>query len=376
MSNENTKAEFQVTASEDTFELAFSGDWVIGKPVPDFAPLETALDAGAERHSELVTKGTALGEWDSMFLSRLLQCASWCQQRNIALDISSLPEGARKLHAIATAVAPAQAPAHDQSHLLLLRHGLRTIADGVVNFCSFIGGFFLALGALLRGKSNTRARDFFYFVEQVGPRALPIVTLLSVLMGMILAYMGAIQLRQFGAEIYVANLVAIGTVREMGVLMTGVIMAGRTGAAFAAQLGTMQTNEEIDAIQTLGISPMEFLVTPRILALILVMPLLVIYSDLLGILGGALVAIGMDIAPLQYLQQTKGAIGWDDISSGLIKSVVFAVLIGIAGCQAGLQCGRSSAAVGEATTKAVVTAIVYLVVADSLLNIIFDKLGL
>jgi phospholipid/cholesterol/gamma-HCH transport system permease protein len=376
MPNEIIKAEQQLTASGDTLELAFRGDWVIGNAVPGFEQLEAELEAEADNNTSLVITGSALGDWDSLFLSRLLQCANWCRQHGIAMDIAQLPEGARKLHAIATAVAPIQAPPHSQSHWLQLKDGLVALTNGGVNFCSFIGGFALALGALVRGTSNTRSRDFFYFVEQVGPKALPIVTLLSVLMGMILAYMGAIQLRQFGAEIYVANLVAIGTVREMGALMTGVIMAGRTGAAYAAQLGTMQTNEEIDAIQTLGISPMEFLVTPRMLALILIMPLLVIYSDMLGILGGALVAIGMDIAPLQYLQQTKGAISWDDISSGLIKSVVFAVLIGIAGCQAGLQCGRSSAAVGEATTRAVVTAIVYLVVADSLLNIIFDKLGL
>jgi phospholipid/cholesterol/gamma-HCH transport system permease protein len=376
MPNTDIEAAYQLTPAGDALELAFSGDWTIDSKVPDFTLLQSELESKAGSDSRLRITSAQLGEWDSLFLSRLLQCANWCRQHDISMDISGLPDGARKLHAIATAVAPIETPPQFHSHWLQLKDWGSSLVSSIVNFCSFIGEFFIALGMLVRGKSNTRARDFFYFVEQVGPKALPIVTLLSVLMGMILAYMGAIQLRQFGAEIYVANLVAIGTVREMGVLMTGIIMAGRTGAAYAAQLGTMQTNEEIDAIQTLGMSPMEFLVTPRMLALILVMPLLVIYSNMLGMLGGALVATGMDIAPLQYFQQTKGAISWDDISSGLIKSVVFAVLIGIAGCQAGLQCGRSSAAVGEATTKAVVTAIVYLVVADSLLNIIFDKLGL
>ncbi len=376
MPNTDIEAAYQLTPAGDALELAFSGDWTIDSKVPDFTLLQSELESKAGSDSRLRITSAQLGEWDSLFLSRLLQCANWCRQHDISMDISGLPDGARKLHAIATAVAPIETPPQFHSHWLQIKDWGSSLVSSIVNFCSFIGEFFIALGALVRGTSNTRARDFFYFVEQVGPKALPIVTLLSVLMGMILAYMGAIQLRQFGAEIYVANLVAIGTVREMGVLMTGIIMAGRTGAAYAAQLGTMQTNEEIDAIQTLGMSPMEFLVTPRMLALILVMPLLVIYSNMLGMLGGALVATGMDIAPLQYFQQTKGAISWDDISSGLIKSVVFAVLIGIAGCQAGLQCGRSSAAVGEATTKAVVTAIVYLVVADSLLNIIFDKLGL
>jgi phospholipid/cholesterol/gamma-HCH transport system permease protein len=262
------------------------------------------------------------------------------------------------------------------SHGRQLRAAWRSGIDKIAAFCNFIGAITLALAALVRGTSNTRSRDILYFIEQVGPRALGIVTLLSILMGMILAYMGAVQLRQLGAQLYVANLVAIGTVREMGALMTGVIMAGRTGAAYAAQLGTMQTNEEIDAIQTLGISPIEFLVTPRMLALVLIMPLLVIYSDILGIIGGALVAAGLDIAPVQYFHQVQDAITWADIGSGLFKSLVFAVLIGIAGCQAGMQCGRNSAAVGQATTTAVVTAIVYLVVADSALNVIYDKMGI
>jgi phospholipid/cholesterol/gamma-HCH transport system permease protein len=368
--------DYQLSSSTKTLELAVSGDWSMEHGVPGFGSLRQELESKHANATQLKITTTELGQWDSQFLTRMLQCANWCRQHEIQLDYTSLPEGARKLLAIATAVPPIEATAsRPVSRWAKLNHWAHARGEGLLEFCSFLGSFTLALVAMARGKSNTRARDFFYFVEQVGPKALGIVTLLSVLMGMILAYMGAIQLRQFGAQIYVADLVAIGTVREMGVLMTGVIMAGRTGAAFAAQLGTMQTNEEIDAIQTLGISPMEYLVTPRMLALIVIMPMLVIYADILGIIGGGLVAAGMDIAPIQYLHQVREAIGWDDIFSGLVKSLVFAVLIGIAGCQAGMQCGRNSAAVGQATTRAVVTAIVYLVVADSLMNIIFDKLG-
>jgi phospholipid/cholesterol/gamma-HCH transport system permease protein len=178
------------------------------------------------------------------------------------------------------------------------------------------------------------------------------------------------------AQIFVANLVSLGMVREMGALMTAVIMAGRTGAAYAAQLGTMQTREEIDAIVTLGVSPMEFLVIPRVLALLVVMPMLVMYSNILGMLGGAIVALGMDITFIQYMNQTQGSVGFTDFATGLFKSVVFALLIGIAGCQAGLACGRSSAAVGQATTKAVVTGLVYLIVADAALNILYQRLGI
>ena len=205
--------------------------------------------------------------------------------------------------------------------------------------------------------------------------AIAIVALISVLVGMILAYLGSVQLRQFGAEVYVANLVALGMVREMAPLMTAVIMAGRTGAAYAAQLGAMQSNEEIDAITTLGLSPMEYLVVPRFVALVLVMPMLCVFSNVVGIIGGALVASGMDISLSMFMTQAREFVDLTDIMIGLFKSLVFAGLIAVAGCQAGIQSGRSSAAVGQATTRAVVHAIVYLVVADTALNVIYDKLG-
>jgi phospholipid/cholesterol/gamma-HCH transport system permease protein len=233
----------------------------------------------------------------------------------------------------------------------------------------------VALMKLLTGRANTRRADFVNFIYQAGPNAFGIITLTSFLVGMILAYLGAAQLAQFGAQIYVANLVTIGMLREMGALMTAVVMAGRTGAAYAAQLGTMQTREEIDAIVTLGISPIEFLVLPRMIALVLIMPLLVLYANVIGIFGGAIVAAGMDVSLIQFGQQMREALAFNHLWTGLLKSVVFGVLIAIAGCRAGIQCGRSSAAVGEAATNAVVTSIVYLIVADAALNILFQKLG-
>lgn len=220
-----------------------------------------------------------------------------------------------------------------------------------------------------------RARELISACYQAGPDALGIITLISILVGMILAYLGAAQLQQFGAAVYVADLVAIGMLREMGALMTAVVMAGRTGAAYAAQLSTMQGNEEIDAIRTLGIDAMEFLVVPRILALVLMMPLLVIFADLLGIAGGAVVAGGMGVTPLQYLSQLQAAVTPTHFAVGMGKALVFAVLIALAGCRAGMSAGRNSAAVGRATTDAVVTAIVYLIVADAIVNILCQHLG-
>ncbi len=188
--------------------------------------------------------------------------------------------------------------------------------------------------------------------------------------------MGAVQLRQFGAQIYVADLVGLATVREMGAMMAAIIMAGRTGAAFAAQLGTMTVNEEIDALKTLGISPMEFLVLPRMLALIVMMPLLCLYADLVGMIGGLIVGVGMlDITFVEYFNQTVEAVGLNDIAMGVIKSAVFGVLVALSGCMRGMQSGRSASAVGVAATSAVVTAIVLIIVTDAVFAVVTNIIG-
>jgi phospholipid/cholesterol/gamma-HCH transport system permease protein len=371
---------FSVRATGDAIEMELSGAWLADQPLPSFAELRSAFEQqrSSEQQSKQRWRVTANGnlQWDGHCTTRLFLCARYCSEHDIEFDIATLPDGLQKLLTLATAVkaqaALASAPISATQRLLAAISGVRT---HIVEFLEFVGGLTLALLNLLRGKANTRLRDFFYFVEQCGPQALGIVALISVLVGMILAYLGSVQLRQFGAEVYVANLVGIGMMREMGALMTAVIMAGRTGAAYAAQLGAMQANEEIDAITTLGIAPMEYLVVPRFLALLAVMPLLCIFSDVLGLFGGALVATGMDVNSTAFFHQAREAVQFDDIAAGLIKSAVFAALIAIAGCQAGLQSGRSSAAVGQATTRAVVNAIIYLVVADAGLNILYDKLG-
>ena len=215
------------------------------------------------------------------------------------------------------------------------------------------------------------------FLQQCGAQALGIVTLISFLVGLILAFIGAVQLRKFGAQIYVADLVGLAVTREMGAIMTGVILAGRTGAAFAAQLGTMQVNEEIDALLTMGISPMEFLVLPRMLALMLMMPLLCVYADLVGILAGLLVSTTLLQMPLlEYLNETRRAVDLVDCGIGVCKSVVFGALVALAGCLRGMQSGRSAAAVGAAATSAVVTGIVWIIASDGLFAVLMERLGI
>ncbi len=355
-------------------QLHLCGDWQLGQ-TPDGASLCAAIPA----HCKAIALVTGeLTQWDSSLAVALLQLTRWCDQHQIALDISTTSETLQQLLKLATAIPAYQdnTRSDDVNFITRLQKTINAQWLGFARTLTFIGDISLAFIKWLHGDAKTRAQDILFFIDQVGPRALAIVTLIALLVGMILAYLGSVQLRQLGAQVYVADLVAIGMVREMGALMTAVIMAGRTGAAYAAQLGTMQVNEEIDALKTMGISTMEFLVLPRLLALVFIMPLLCIYADVIGMFGGALVATSMDVNFNQYILQTQGAIDWMDMVAGLIKSVFFGILIAIAGCQAGIDCGRNSDAVGMAATNAVVRAIVYLVVADAAFNILYDKLGI
>ena len=374
MSDPSPRLEF-TSPEPDRAELALGGDWVEGSAAPEFADFLPRLAATSP--ARLTVTGEGIGQWDSLLMAFLLQLYNACRARDIAFEASGLPEGVARLLEVATAVKPHEKPTPQQRPLLAQLNPvqlLRKVAEDIRESLAFVGEVTIALLRLVAGRANTRFSDFMTFCYQAGPDAFAIISLTSVLVGMILAYLGAVQLQQFGAEIYVADLVVIGMLREMGALMTAVVMAGRTGAAYAAQLGTMQTNEEIDAIVTMGISPVEFLVVPRMLALVVMMPLLTIYADILGMIGGGIVAGGMGITPLQYINASEDAITGAHVMVGLLKSVVFATLIAVAGCRPGINSGRSSAAVGQAATEAVVTAVVYLIVADAAINILFQQL--
>lgn len=368
------RIEQDADQTESRSELYLTGDWHLGK-TPAASELIAALPAQCR---EIILNTGELKQWDSSLAVMLLQLTRHCEQHDIQLDLQQTSESLRELLKLATSIPPYQSTEADNKSSLRQKiiKALRVLGQSVEVTLGFIGEVAIAFGNWVRGNAKTRRQDILFFVEQSGPRALAIVTLIALLVGMILAYLGSVQLRQLGAQVYVADLVAIGMVREMGALMTAVIMAGRTGAAYAAQLGTMQVNEEIDALKTMGISTMEFLVLPRLIALVLVMPLLCIYADAIGIVGGAIVATSMDVNFLQYILQTQGAVDWVDISVGLSKSIFFGILIALAGCQAGIYCGRNSDAVGMAATNAVVRAIVYLVVADAAFNILYDKMGI
>jgi len=363
----------------DTLVLRLSGAWTIHERLPSVDDVDRELEAGGAVR-RLLFDTECLAAWDSALLTFLLRVAAQADGRGVAACRGGLPEGVRRLLALAMAVPERRDIGTAAARLSwLARVGLATlegVRDAGVTL-TFVGAVSIAFARSLLGRARYRRSDFLLVLQEVGAQALPIVSLISFLVGVILAYVGAIQLRQFGAQVYVADLVGIGMTREMGAMMAAVIMAGRTGAAFAAQLGTMQVNEEIDALTTLGISPIEFLVLPRMLALAVMMPLLALYADLLGLLGGMAVGVGMlDLGVVEYYLRTIGAIGLDDCVAGLIKASVFGVLIAMAGCLRGIQCGRSSAAVGAATTSAVVTGIVLIIVSDAATTVIFDLIGL
>jgi phospholipid/cholesterol/gamma-HCH transport system permease protein len=247
--------------------------------------------------------------------------------------------------------------------------------DGALGMMKFMGENVLAFLKMLRGKAQFRWVDTFMVMQECGPQALGIVALINFLIGLILAFVGATQLAVFGASIYTADLVGIATVREMGCIMTGIILCGRTGAAFAAQLGTMKVNQEIEAFQTFGISPIEFLVLPRMLALILMMPLLCVFADVIAIAGGFLVsALMLDVSPLLYLNRTVEAINLSGFLLGIIKGGYFGVVIALTGCLRGMQCGTNAAAVGQATTSAVVTGITTIIASDGIFAVICSAL--
>ena len=223
-----------------------------------------------------------------------------------------------------------------------------------------------------------RTKDFLESARECGASALPIVTLISFLTGLTMAFVGSVQLEKFNAKIYVADLVCLAMVREMGALMVAIIMSGRTGAAFAAEIGNMKLNEEIDSLRTFGLSPMEFLVLPRTLALFVMTPLLTLYADVVGILGGLLVGTQvMDFSIIHYFEQTQSALrGMWEIFSGLSKSLFFGLIIGLVGCYKGLNTGSGSASLGRAVTSSVVLSITLVVFSDALFEVLFNFLDL
>lgn len=366
-------------ATDRTLRIRLGGRWTLADGIPSTRRIEDALTSSPPPRA-VAFGAERLVAWDSSALVVLERIHEACRARGVPVAFDGLPDGARRLLALADAVPEkrdARAQATRTSWLARLGQVATSGWRSAQQSTEFLGDTTLVFARMLAGRATFRMRDLALIVQECGPQALGIVTLINFLVGLIIAFVGAVELQKFGATIYVADLVAIATVRELACIMTGIIMAGRTGSGFAAQLGTMNVNQEIEAFVTMGVPPMEFLVLPRMLALCLMMPLLCLYADLIGILGGAAVAVGMLAqSGTQYWQETRHAIGLASIALGLGKSVVFGVLIALAGCLRGMRSGRDAAAVGQAATSAVVLAIVWIIATDGVFAVICNVLGI
>jgi len=365
--------------SEDTLAVELTGDWLLDAALPDIEPvLECLRDTPAP--AGIRFDASALGDWDTGLVARLVSIRRDAEANGVACDESGLPDGVRQLIALAFAVREregARRKARDIGLLASIGEKTQRIVGRSRELLEFLGELVLSFGRLFRGKATYLRSDLVQYIQEAGAEALPIVSLISFLIGMIFAFVGVMQLENFGAGIYTADLVAVAMVREMAPIMTAIIMAGRTGAAYAAQIGTMKVNEEVDALTTLGMDPIDFLVTPRVIALIIMLPMLTLYGSLMGILGGTFVGLSMlDVSIVQYATQTVNSVGLNSLLGGLFKSVVYGSLVAIAGCQQGLACGNSAMAVGESTTRAVVMGIVMIVVSASVLTVIYINLGI
>ena len=356
-------------------EIRVGADWEKTDPLPS---LEVVLSGIREISGpeKLTFSFDDSDHRDRRLIPFLLDIIRVARERHLETDLENLPESVRKLLQIALAVDSHDPPPKTSSNPIsgIGRQAFRAICESR-GFLEFMGELVYTFGRFLTGKARFRQRDFWSILQACGVDALPIVSLIAVMVGVILGFVGAVQLQKFGATIYMIDLVGLAMAREMGAVMTGVILSGRTGAAFAAHIGTMNVNQEIDALETLGISAMEFLVLPRTIALVLMMPLLTLYANFLGWFGAFIVAIPMNISPAEFWIQLAEAVSLVNIGLGIIKSFFFGLIVAASGCYYGLDSGRSSAAVGEAATRAVVAGITWIIIFDAVFAFTFEIIG-
>lgn len=365
-------ATVSATGGGETLDVAVGGVWEITGRRPRW---EEAVAGKTARRVRLRTEG--LEAWDSSLALFVFEAQQWCGANGAECDVSALPGKLRLLAEQLTRSEAASVP-RDRSAAFVTLVGAAAVDTWrkAGDILRFVGECVIGVGQVLRRPRRFRWRDCLREMQQCGAMALPIVSLISFLVGVTLAYTAAVVLRQFGGDIWIADLIGLSMLREMGAVMTAVVLAGRTGAAYAATLGNMKGNEEIDALETLGISAVPFLVLPRMLALAVMMPLLTLYANTLGIIGGMVVAMGLlSIPPTAYWVEMKTIVDLSDIMVGVIKGGAFGVIVGLAGCLRGLQADRSAAGVGQAATSAVVTAILLIIIADAVFAVVFNALG-
>jgi phospholipid/cholesterol/gamma-HCH transport system permease protein len=370
---EMARAELRVEG--DTLVAVLAGDWSIEQQLPRFDALVEDAGRAGQRISRSVSTvafdSSELGDWDSSLLIFLLDAQDYCEKNKIELDGAGLPRQVPRLLALARAV-PERVQTSEPERLTWPARLGTLVINGLIDTkaaITFAGDVAIALAGLPTRRVHMRWREFWVVVQQNSSGALPIVTLIALLVGVIIAFLGVVVLKRFGAGYYVSYLVGFGMLREMGALMTGIIIAGRTGAGFAAELGSMKITEEIDAFTTLGISPIEHLVLPRLLGLFVMMPLLTLYSYVVGIGGGMLVSAALlDLSVTQFMNGLLSAVNLSDALLGVGKGVIFGGIVGVAGCMKGLQGGSDAGAVGRAATSAVVLGITLIIVANAVID--------
>ena len=364
---------------DGTLVVRLSGDWSLRAAVPSASEVEAEM-ARPPGVSRVAIDASGLGAWDSSLVAFLVSLSAGCQRRQLELDAGSCPPGLRRLLALArSTVHVASGSPGRHPHHVPYRVGRWAIATAAWagDMLGFVGESAVAVKDLVLQSAHYRRIDFEILLEEVGGSALPLVGIINFLVGAVLAFLGAVQLQRFGASIYVASLVGVGTVRETGALMTGIVMAGRSGASFAAVLGTMKVNSEVDALETMNFPPLQFLVAPRVVAMLLMMPLLVVYADGFGIMGGFFVAVTtLDITPVLYLNETQRSLAIHDVAVGVMKGFAFGAVVALSGCYFGMRTGRTASAVGASTTSAVVTGILLVIVVDALLTFFFYAVGM
>lgn len=358
-------------------EISFFGVWKLNAPAENNATVLAAFKN--PDFDRLLLNGRDIAQWDSRLTAFVVHLAGICKEKNISYYFKDFPQGAEAQVVLALAVPEHTDPVqtvYQESFLTVLGNVVLRFWEKTKSVSRFSRQIYESFKRLVSRRAVVRRKDIWLEMQHAGAEAFGIVSLICFLVGLILAFVGSIQLKLFGAQIYVSSLVAIAVTRVMGAIMSGVIMAGRTGASYAATLGSMQVNEEVDALKTMGISPFEFLVLPRVLALSLMMPLLVVYADLMGILGGAFVGLFMlGLSPEDYIRMTMKALLMRNIIIGIVHGAVYGVIIAVCGCYQGINCGRNASAVGTATTFAVVYSIVWMTIATAFLTFIFSVCG-
>lgn len=292
------------------------------------------------------------------------------RKRGIPFTLDSVPEEIRRVMGLIDRGALTQSSLHTESGpggaLERLGSASVRISKELAALVAFLGDMVAEIVHLIAHPRDVRWEDVLFYMRRVGAEGLPIVGIISVLIGLIIAFMSSLQLKQFGANVYVASLVAVAIVRELGPIMTAILVAGRSASAFAAEIGTMRVNDEVDALVTMGFDPIRFLVVPKLIATVIVLPLLTIYADLFGILGGMIVGVvGLDLTVYTYLQASQRSVTVFYLNASLLKAAVFACIISCIGCQRGFQVRGGVEEVGAATTSAVVTSILLIVIVDS-----------